>query len=70
MDTYDLVSHSIRWSNQGYCGETSLLQSAMGYGTWISQLNARTIATTFSKYPQSGQPEGKPSGQKGFLSQV
>ena len=47
-------------SNLGYCGETSLVQSAMSYGTWISQYNARTIATCFgASISQTGVAEGK-----------
>ena len=39
----------------------------MGYGTYISQLNVRNIATTYSKYPQTGTPNGKKAA---YLSQV
>ena len=49
-------------SNNGYCGETSLGQSALAYGTWISQYNIRSIATTYgSSVTQTGAANGATS---------
>jgi hypothetical protein len=60
--------HVCRWSNQGYCGETSLIQSGMGYGQWISQFNARAIATPFGiTMTQTGAANGQASK---YLSQI
>ena len=52
-------AHMYDRSNNGYCGETSLIQSAMAYGTWSSQFNVRSIATTYgSSVTQTGVANG------------
>ena len=45
-------------NNNGYCGEVSLLAAGMANGQWISQFNARSIASPFPLYPQTGKPSG------------
>lgn len=55
-------------NNNGYCGEVSLIQSAMGFGIWISQLNMRAIASPFPvDISQTGK---RREGKIDFLSQM
>jgi hypothetical protein len=55
-------------SNNGYGAETSLLQSGLALGQWISQFNARAIATPFARnISQTGNPM---EGRIKFLSQM
>ncbi len=46
-------------SNNGYCGEVSLIQSGLANGQWTSQYNIRSIASPFSiNYSQTGKSRG------------
>ncbi len=45
-------------NNNGYCGEVSLIEAGLANGQWISQYNARSIATPFTAYTQTGQRTG------------
>lgn len=58
-----------QWANNnGYCGEVSLLQSGLALGQWISQFNARSIASAYaSNIAQTGSPY---EGRIEFLSQL
>jgi hypothetical protein len=46
-------------NNHGYCGEASLIQSGLANGMWLSQYNARSLASPWaSTYSQTGQKSG------------
>jgi len=46
-------------SNNGYCGEVSLIQSGLANGQWTSQYNIRSIASPFPiNYSQTGKSRG------------
>jgi hypothetical protein len=55
-------------NNNGYCGEVSLMQSGLALGQWISQFNARSIASPFAN--SIAQTGSSTEGRIKFLSQL
>ncbi len=51
-------------SNNGYCGEVSLLQAGMNNGLWASQFNVRSLCG-FQSQGDDGFPKGTPLSQSG-----
>ena len=52
----------LRENNNGYCGETSLIQSGLARGQWASQFNVHSTASPFGGggggTAQTGRAEG------------
>lgn len=64
------ISPFYQWeSNNGYCGETSLMQAGLANGQWMSQFNARLVCGAFAGLETNGSgasllQAGNPLGKK------